>query len=259
MGPLAEILAATEAYVLTVAGVFTRIAAAAFLVPGLGERTIPLRLRLAAALAITLVLAPLMQPLLAETPGDVPGIARMIAAEAVSGLAIGLGFRMLIFALQIAGSAAAYHLSISHVFATPVAETPEPTIATFLAMGGTVLALNAGLHLQLVAALAALYEVLPFARFPAPGDLAALGTARVADVFALGIALAVPFIAISFAYNLALGAISRAMPQLLVVLIGVPLLIGLGLLTLHAALPAIFARWLGALAALFADPLGGIG
>lgn len=258
MEPLAAIFSATEAYVLTVAGVFARVGAAVALAPGIGERGIPMRIRLAAALAITLVLAPLMRPLLPATPDDVPGLVRLISAEAVAGLAIGLGFRLLVFALQIAGAAAAYHLSISHVFATPVSEAPEPTLATFLALGGVVIALSAGLHIELVAALAELYTVLPFGRFPDPADLAELSVRRVSEVFGLGISLAFPFIAISFAYNLALGAISRAMPQLLVVLIGVPLLIGLGLVTLWAALPAIYNRWVEALAALFANPLGSI-
>ncbi len=259
MDPLAEIFRTAEAYVLTVAGVFARVAAVAFLLPGIGERGISIRLRLGAALALSLLLAPIMAPLLPLQPKDAPGLVHMIAAEAVAGLVIGLGFRLLVHALQIAGTAAAYHLSISHVFGSPVDTAPEPTIATFLAMGGVVLALQAGLHFEIVAALARLYEVLPFGVFPNPGALAELSVARVAEVFALGIALAFPFIAISFAYNLALGAISRAMPQLLVVLIGVPLLIGLGLLTLWAALPAIFARWLEALGALFADPIGGLG
>ncbi len=259
MEDLAEIFRAVEASILTAAGVFARVAAAVFLVPGLGERGIPTRLKLGAALAITVLLAPLIRPLVPDTPGDVPGLIRLLAAEAVAGLTIGLGFRLLVMALQIAGSVAAAHLSLTHVFGTPVSEGPEPTIATFLALGGVVLAMAAGLHVAVVAALAGLYAPLPFGRFPDPGDLAELTVARVAEVFALGVSLAFPFVAISFAYNLALGAISRAMPQLMVVLIGVPVLIGLGLFVLWAALPVVFGRWLGALERLFLEPLGGIG
>lgn len=258
MEGLAQILAAAELFVLTAAGVFTRVAAAAFLVPGLGEPGFPVRFRLAAALAITLLLVPLMRPLLAATPSDAAGLALMLAAEAAAGLVIGLGFRLLVLALQIAGTVAAYHLSISHVFASPVGIQPEPSIATFLATGGIVLAMQLGLHVQLVVALGTLYEVLPFGRFPSGAELAALSVRRMADVFSLGIALALPFIAISFVYNLAIGAISRAMPQLLVALIGVPLLVGLGLFSLWLSLPAIFDRWREAAEAVFANPLGGL-
>ncbi|MEM1343066.1 MAG: flagellar biosynthetic protein FliR [Pseudomonadota bacterium] len=257
MAPLASLFQASDAVVLTVAGVFTRIAAATFFVPGIGERVLSLRLRLGAALALTALLWPLVRPLVPDTPSTVPGLAVLLIAEAFAGLLIGFGFRMLVFALQIAGITAAYHLSITHVFGTGVAPEPEPTIATMLTMGGIVLAMQAGLHIELLAALARLYDVLPFGRFPNPGDAGAWSLARTAEVFGIGLSLAFPFIAVSFAYNLALGALNRAMPQLLVALVGAPLLIGLGLVTLALVLPDLFARWGDLLARIFADPLGG--
>ncbi len=259
MEPLAEIFAAAERSIFTAAGIFARVGAVLFLLPGLGERGVPMRVRLGAALAITLLLAPLIEPLVPVTPRDPTGIARVIAAEAVAGLAIGMGFRLLVMVLQIAGTTAAMHLSISHLFGSPVGAEAEPTLATFLALGGIVLAMGLGLHVEVVAALARLYDVLPFGRLPDAGDLAELSVARMAGAFGIGIALAFPFIAISFAYNLALGALARAMPQLLVALIGVPLLVGLGLVTLWLALPAIYGRWAELAGRLFADPLGAPG
>jgi len=256
MEALAEIFAAADAAVLTALGVFTRIAAAAFLVPGMGERAVPVRVRLGIALALTLLLWPLVAPLGDQTPGTPAGLARLLAAEAVSGLLIGFGLRLMIMVLQIAGMTAAVHLSISHMFGSGVAPTPEPTIATFLALGGIVLAMKAGLHVALVAALAGLYDVLPFGRFPLAAEAGRLSLARLAEGFAIGLSLAFPFVAVSFAYNLALGALSRAMPQLLVALVGVPLLVGLGLGTLWLVLPAIYDRWSAMVAGTLAFPLG---
>jgi flagellar biosynthetic protein FliR len=259
MEALAEILTAAEASLLTAAGVFTRIAAAAFLIPGMGERAVPTQVRLGLALALTLLLWPMVAPLVPQTPETVPGLVRLLGAEAANGLLIGLAFRLLVIVLQIAGMTAAFHLSISHMFGSGVAPTPEPTIATFLALGGIVLAMQAGLHVAVVAALAGLYGVLPFGQFPLSPDAAAWGTERMAQAFAFGLSLAFPFVLVSFAYNLALGALSRAMPQLLVALVGVPLLIGLGLVTLWLTLPAIYARWGSALGDILADPLGSLG
>jgi len=239
-------------------GVFTRIGAALFLVPGLGERAVPVRLRLGAALALAVLLAPLIAPLVERSPATVSALAGMILAEAAVGLVIGLAFRLLVMTLQTAGSVAAQNLSISQMFGAGVAPEPEPTIATLLGMGGIVLALMAGLHVHLVAALAGLYQTLPFGQMPGSGELAEWSIARVAETFALGLSLALPFIAIAFAYNLALGALSRAMPQLLVALVGAPLLIGLGLVVLYLSVPEIFARWGAVLARVLADPLGGL-
>jgi len=240
------------------AGVFTRIGAALFLMPGLGERAVPVRIRLAAALALALLLAPIVAPMVERSPDTVAVLGRVLLAEAAAGLVIGLAFRLLVVALQVAGAVAAQNLSISQMFGAGVAPEPEPTIATLLGMGGIVLALVAGLHVHLVAGLAGLYRTLPFGEIPGSGALAEWSTARVAEVFAFGLSLALPFIAVGFAYNLALGALSRAMPQLLVALVGVPLLIGLGLITLYLSVPDIFARWGAALGHVLADPLGGL-
>ncbi|MCH8169220.1 MAG: flagellar biosynthetic protein FliR [Proteobacteria bacterium] len=255
LAPLFE-MAGNLAFVAV--GVFTRIGAALFLVPGIGERAVPVRLRLGAALALAVLLAPLIAPLVEHSPATVSALVGVILAEAAVGLIIGLAFRLLVMTLQTAGSLAAQNLSISQMFGAGVAPEPEPTIATLLGMGGIVLALMAGLHVHLVAALAGLYQTLPFGEMPGAGELAEWSTARVAETFALGLSLALPFIAIAFAYNLALGALSRAMPQLLVSLIGAPLLIGLGLIVLYLSMPEIFARWGAVLGRVLADPLGGL-
>jgi len=238
-------------------GVFVRTGAALFLVPGLGERAVPTRVRLAAALALTALVAPVVASAAGPAPETPGGLGLMVLAEVAAGLVIGLAFRLLVLALQFAGSIGAQHLSISQMFRAGVAPEPEPTIATLLGMGGIVLLLLAGLHVRLVAALAGLYAVLPFGEMPGGGDLAGWMVAGGARVFALALSLALPFVGVGFAYNLALGALSRAMPQLLVALVGAPLLIGLGICVLWLALPEIFARWGAAAGAVLADPLGG--
>lgn len=258
MGALAPLFEMAGLVAFVAVGVFARVGAALFLVPGLGERAVPVRVRLGAAFALALILAPMVAPLAGRAPETAAGLARVVLAEAAAGLVIGLAFRLLVIALQTAGAIAAQNISVAQMFGAGVAPEPEPTIAMLLGMGGIVLALEAGLHVHLVAALAGLYGPLPFGEVPLAGALAEWSVARVSEVFGFGLSLALPFIAIAFAYNLALGALNRAMPQLLVALVGAPLLIGLGMLTLHLALPEIFARWGAALANVFADPLGGI-
>lgn len=255
---LAAIFQVTNEGILVAAGVFSRVGAVLFLLPGLGERAVPMRLKLAAALMITMLLSPLIGPLVPLTPETPVALAVMLAAEAVNGLIIGFSFRLLVWALQTAGMVAAQHISIAQMFGAGVSLDPEPTIATLLAMGGIVLMMMAGLHVQLVAILVELYDVLPFGRFPPAGDLADWAVQRVTEVFALGLSLAAPFVVIGFAYNIALGALNRAMPQLLVALVGVPFIIWLGIVVLYHILPTLYTRWGQSLNAVLIDPLGGL-
>lgn len=255
---LAEMLAGGEAIAVTALCVFTRVAAVFFLAPGLGERAMPVRLRLVAALLVTFALMPLVESFVEARPRTPAALGHAILAEAASGLVIGLAFRLLVLALQVAGTIAAQNVSISHVFGTGVALSAEPTFASFLALGGIALLMASGFHVDLVAAFVTLYEPLPFATLPQAPELAEWGAARVGETFALGLSLALPFVAVGFAYNLALAALSRAMPQLLVALVGVPLLVALGMGTLWLAIPELFARWESSVAAVLAAPLGGL-
>lgn len=254
---LAELFRGAETTVLVMMGIFTRVAGALFLAPGFGERAIPARVKLGGALALALLLTPMVRPLVPQAPTSIAALAGMIACELVAGLMIGLGFRLLVMALQIAGTIAAQNMTVAQMFGAGVAPEPEPSYGTFLAMGGIVLALIAGLHVQLVAALAQGYSVIPFGTLPGAAALADWSIPRVAETFSLGLSLAMPFVAVAFLYNLALGALTRAMPALVVTLVGTPLLVGLGLGLLWIGLPELYARWFQAVAQVFADPLGG--
>lgn len=254
---LARIFQLTDAYVLVAMGVFARVGAVLFLLPGIGERSFSIRLRLGVALAITSLLAPLIQSFAPLSPTTPVSLWLLIAAEALNGLIIGLSFRLLIFVLQIAGMVAAQHLSVAQMFGAGVAPEPEPTIATLLGIGGIMLALMAGLHVQIVATLVELYQVFPFGSFPDGGALAEWAIERMSQTFALGVTLAAPFVAIGFTYNLALGALNRAMPQLLVALVGVPFLVWIGMVILYLVLPALFDTWSGHMRVVFFDPMGG--
>ena len=255
---LAAIFQTTEAGVFIAAGIFARVGGVIFLLPGLGERALSIRVRLVAALAITVILSPLIAPLIPLSPATPVDLALMLAAEATCGLVIGFAFRLLVFALQTAGMVAAQHISIAQMFGAGVAPEPEPTIATILSMGGIVLMMMAGLHVHLIASMAQLYEVFPFGQFPIGADLGQWAVERVSETFALGVTLAAPFVAVGFTYNLALGALNRAMPQLLVALVGVPFIVWIGMVVLYHIMPALFDRWDESLQRVLLDPLGGL-
>ena len=256
---LAAIFQTTAEGVWIMAAVFARIGAAFYMVPGLGERGISQRVRLAAALGVAAMLTPMVAPLVEERPRTTTDLVLVIAAEASVGLIIGFAFRLLVFALQTAGFVAAQSISVAQMFGAGVAPEPEPTIATFLSMGGIALMLMAGLHIHLFIALVELYAVFPFGKFPIGADLAEWGMDQTGKSFALGVSLAAPFVAIGFAYNIALGALNKAMPQLLVALVGVPFLVWVGMLVLYHVLPSLFDAWTGPMRRLMLDPLGGLG
>jgi flagellar biosynthetic protein FliR len=249
---LAAILDATQAGLVAFMLVFTRVGAVMALLPGFGERLIPARVRLGLALAFSIVTWSMLAGAL--TAPDRPFYLMMLI-EAGIGLLVGLAFRLMVIALQLAGSIAAQSTALAQIFGAGATPDPMPAIGNILMLAGVTLAVASGLHVKAAVAMARSYEILPMG-LPVPAaDIAAWGTARVAQAFALGFSMAAPFVIAAFAYNLALGAINRAMPQLMVAFVGAPAITAGGLLILMLAAPTILTFWSGRLDLVLADPL----
>ena len=237
LAPLAPLAGLAPDIVLPAAMVFTRVSLFVFVLPGLGARAVPARIRLVAALGLTGALFPLAAPLDAAADA-VP----LLLGEAMAGAYLGLAFRLLLFVLSVAGIIVAQALSLSQVFGAAIEEA-DTTLSTLMVLAGTTLFLTTGLAVEALAALARSYETLPPGGVPSA--LLAERLARgFADGLALGLSLAAPFVLLNLAYNALLGLMNRAMPQLMVTFVGMPAVILVGLMLLGTTISHVFAVWL---------------
>lgn len=240
--------------------VFTRVGAVVALLPGFGEQTLPARVRLAAAIAFALIVWPVIQPTaiaaMALRSGHAISLLEVLLAEAGIGLMLGIAVRLVVMALQLTGSIAAQATSVAQIFGAGVTPDPMPAIGNVLTISGITLALAMGLHVKAAVILIRSYDVMPFGRFPVSEDIAAWGVERVASAFALAFALAAPFVIASLIYNLALGAINRAMPQLMVALVGAPAITAVTLFLLWGAAAVLLVHWAQILDVVLSNPFG---
>ncbi|WP_417726560.1 flagellar biosynthetic protein FliR [Roseovarius sp.] len=236
------------------ASVFLRVAPIIGLLPGFGEQSVPTRVKLILALAFTLIAAPALAPeLLGHT--QAPRV-RLILSETLVGLVIGIGLRLFLMALQIAGSIAAQATSLSQILGN-ASLTPLPAIGHVLATGGIALMMVMGLHVRVAELIVLSYGVFPVAEFPDFAVVSEWGVAQTAHAFAFGFTLAAPFVLLSVLYNLTLGTINRAMPQLMVVFVGAPAITALALFLMMLVTPVILVVWVRAFQGFIANPFGG--
>jgi flagellar biosynthetic protein FliR len=230
--------------------VFVRVGAATALLPAFGETSVPGRVRIGLALALTALVTPAVA---GQGLAPVPLTAGTIVIEALAGLVIGLGFRLLVMALQTAGTIAAQATALAQILGTPHFD-PQPAIGQVLVIGGIALAASAGLHVRVVEVFVLSYEAMPMGQVAGAAAAAEWGVGHTRRAFALAFALAVPFAIGSLLYNVALGAINRALPQLMVALIGAPALSFGALALLAISAPVALSVWQATLAAHVADP-----
>ncbi len=236
--------------------VFFRVAPMVALFPGFGEDTVPVRIKLGLALALSAITAPALAPELGALARPGPAIAGLIMIETAIGLMLGLGIRLFVLALQTAGAIAAQSTSLSQILGG-ASVTPMPAIGHLLMSGALALAMILGLHLRLAEFAIESYRLFPPGLAPVAAGVAEWGIARVAHAFGLAFTLAAPFVIASMLYNLTLGVINRAMPQLMVVFVGAPAITAAGLVLLFLLAPTMIGIWATGLGGFLADPVGG--
>ena len=249
MPPLSELFDALGVPLAGVAVAFLRVSGVMLLLPGFGDRAIPARVRLVAGLSVAAVIG----PLIAVPPGLDPRAPGTILAEVGIGVLLGGAVRIVAQALTIAGTIAAQSASLGQLLGVPSAE-PSPALGQILRLGGIALLMASGMHLMVIDLLVRSYDVLPAGLAPAGGDVGAMGVARVAHGFALALGLALPFLIASLLYNMTLGVVSKAMPQLMVSLVGAPAIVWVAMALLAAGAPFVLTAWMQEAVAVLADP-----
>jgi len=236
--------------------VFLRVGAAMALLPAFGESSVPQRVRLGLAICFTAIVAPAVATQIAPLVQQQNTLAMLLATETLAGLALGIALRLFILALQMAGSIAAQATSLSQVFGGGGIE-PQPAIGHLLVFGGLALAVMSGLHVRIAESIILSYDVLTPGQFPNASILGDWGVSRIAHAFSLAFTLAAPFIIASLIYNVALGVINRAMPQLMVAFVGAPAITAGALVLMFLVMPLMLSVWSDALQQFLQNPFGG--
>lgn len=231
---------ATAAFVL----VYLRIQACILALPVLSERALPVRVRVALAMALTPLFAAGMPA--AEVSNLPLAFALAAATEAVIGLLLGLFVRLVGTALTIAASAIAAAASLSQLFGVDTEMAPHP-IGNLIHLAGLAVLMAMGFPIFVVDYLGDAFALWPTGALPDAGAVAQHAVGLVGRAFALAMILASPFILGGFLFQALSGVVNRVMPAFPVVFAGAPAAILLALAALAVLAAPIIAVWADAL------------
>ena len=225
--------------------VFARIGAILMLMPGFGEPSIPVRIRLAFALLVCVVVGPVIAPQLPAMPQQPLMLAGLVMSEVIVGLMIGAVARIFMSAAAVAGQVIGMQsgLAMAQSF-DPSQGQQGALIATFLNLTFLLLLFATNIHHLLLEMMVNSYAVFDAGRMPSLADGAEWALEAFIDAFRIGVQLAAPLIVFGLVFYLALGVLSRLMPQAQIFFIAMPSNIIVGLFILTIALGAMSAVWL---------------
>lgn len=229
--------------------VFLRVGAFIAFMPGIGEQSIPIRFRLLFGITISIPILPMVNDIPLPT---LYNIFLLTLTEPLIGLLLGIGLRLFVLSIQTAGSIAAQSTSLAQLSAG-VFSDPMPAIGQLLTMAAITIFFVLDLHVHAFSLILGSYSFLKIGIFPNANQLIIWGVNQISQCFSLAFQLSAPFMLLSLIYNITLGAINRAMPQLMVVFVGAPfitwstlfifMVISVAILSVWATKISIFINW----------------
>ena len=233
---------ALATWIALVMAIVARLSFVVFFMPGIGEQTIPLQMRLMILLSLAATFS--MTGFMAPPPTDsFTTYAGVLAGEVAIGFGLGVALRVTIWMLSIAGTVISQSIGLSQLLGIALEHEQQTLTANLLSMAGAAILLSANFHIRAIASLLRLYTDIPI------GGLAQMNqdmlVQALLSAFGLAIMLAWPFVALNLLYNICLGFINKALPSLMVAFVGAPLMIGAGVLLLALSVMGLLVVWEG--------------
>ncbi|MFN0186488.1 MAG: flagellar biosynthetic protein FliR [Aquabacterium sp.] len=219
---------------------FLRTLALFSALPVLSQRSVPMRVRVGLALFIAIAVQGTLPEAVPLPPLDAPEAWAIAAQQVMIGLTLGFAVRVVFAATEMAGELVGLKMGLNFAaFFDPISATQSNAASRLF---GTLIALLFVVingHLAVIGALVRSFEAFP----PAPQPLAFLAQlhpqAWGAEVFAMGLWIALPIVGLLLFVNLVMGVVGRVAPQLNIFAIGFPVTLGVGLLGLLLTLPLL--------------------
>jgi len=232
---------------------FLRVVALFSALPVLAQRTVPARVRIGLAFFVALCAQASLPPV-APIALDSSAAVLAVLQQVLIGVSLGFAVRIVFAAVEFAGELVGLQMGMNFAtFFNPMSGGEQTAVSRFYGVTIAWLFIVMGGHLLVVAAVAQ-----SFVAFPVGGDpfafLRAVEPQRWgAEIFSLGLWIALPLVAMLLFANLVLGVISRVAQQMNVFAIGFPVTLGVGLVGVLVTLPLLETPFTMALERMLAN------
>lgn len=216
---------------------FLRVLALFGSMPVIAQRSVPMRVRVALAFLIALA----AQASLPEMPVialDSGAGVLAIAQQLLIGISLGFAVRVVFAAVELAGEVIGLQMGLNFAgFFDPVSGGQGTAASRFFGVSVSWLFIVINGHLLLIAAIVQSFHVFPVGAEPFAFLRSMQPQVWGAEIFALGLWIALPLVAMLLFVNFVLGIVSRVAQQMNVFAIGFPISLSVGLVGMLLTLP----------------------
>ena len=205
--------------------------------PLIAQRSVPVRLRVALAFLIALA-AQAALPAMPDVALDSAAGALVVVQQLVIGLALGFAARIVFAAVELAGEIVGLQMGLNFAgFFDPSSGAQGTAASRFFGVSISWLFIVINGHLLLIAAIVQSFHAFPVGPEPFAFLRSAQPQVWGAEIFAIGLWIALPLVAMLLFVNFVLGIVSRVAQQMNVFAIGFPISLAVGLVGMLLTLP----------------------
>lgn len=209
--------------------VLFRIGGLITMAPVMGSARIPVAIRVLLALVLSAAVYP-MVPVTVVMPDSLPGLAVAVGTELLIGITMGFALSLMLSGVQVGADLVSYQmgLGMAHLV-DPNTELDTTVLSQLYVLTATLIYVLMNGHVVLIRSLVQTFDTVPLMGAHIGIDILNLLVTILTNAFVLGIRVAGPALVAIFLATIALGFISRTMPQLNILAAGFPIRITLGL------------------------------
>ncbi len=216
---------------------FLRALALMTSLPVFSQRAVPMRVKIALSLFIALAAQASLPEMPVVALDSAPAVL-LVLQQVLIGISLGFAVRLVFAAVELGGELIGLQMGLNFAgFFDPATAAQGTASGKFF---GTIVAflfviING--HLAIIAALIQSFVAFPVGPEPFAFLRATQPQAWGAELFTLGLWIALPLVGMLLFVNLVLGVISRVAPQINVFAVGFPITLGVGLIGMLLTLP----------------------
>ena len=231
---------------------FLRVLALFSSLPVFAQRGVPARVRVALAFLIA-VCAQATLPAMPVIALDSAPALLAVVQQLLIGISLGFAVRIVFSAVEFAGEIIGLQMGLNFAgFFNPMTGGEATATSRFFGVAVSWLFIVTGGHLALIAAVVQSFRAFPVGPEPFAFLRAVQPQVWGAEVFGLGLWIALPMVAMLLFVNLVLGIISRVAQQMNIFAIGFPVTVSVGLIGMLLTLPMMQAPFTMALERMLA-------
>jgi flagellar biosynthesis protein FliR len=206
--------------------------------PIFGRRNVPVYLKIGFSFFLAMILVNTLTVPKPEYFNNIYDFALLVLKEFLVGVTIGYVSFLVFSAIYLAGQLIDMQTGFSMVSVLdPMSNIQVPVTSNFYFIISMLIFLSINGHHLLIQALFKSYNMIPLGNASFNQNLMSDIIRVFGDIFIIGFKISAPIIAAILITDVALGVISRTMPQLNVFVVGMPLKIILGVLIIYLSIP----------------------